>query len=178
MLIRILTLRKTYIYISFVLYSSILLVFIFLGYNYSQDNCSQEALCVNLSFDDRIHLFLEILLNNEKNILLTYCGIFTFGLIPLISIMRNASAFGFILGAAINNGNFLQIFYHTFPHSFEVIVFLLACADSIYLEVAIFLRITHIHNSIINSSVYIKRFILYFMFTAIAALIETFISIN
>lgn len=178
MFTRILTSRKTYIYISYILYSSFLLVFLILGYNYSQDNCDQETLCVNLSLNDRIQLFTKILLNNEKNILLTYCGIVTFGLVPLISIIRNASTFGFILGTAINNGNIQQIFYHTFPHSFEVIVFLLACADSIYLGVAIFLRISHTYNSTINSSVYIKRLVLYLIFTAIAALIETFISIN
>lgn len=177
MLIKILTSRKFYIYTCVIIYTCVLLTCLFLGYNSSQENCSQETICADLNFSNRVLLFTKLLINNEKCIIQNYGGIFSIGLLSIASIIRNASAFGFVLGAAIQNGNYLQIFSHVFPHSFEAIAYLLACADSAYLGIIVFLKIICNYQLKIKFSLYVIRFLYYLVITALAALVEAFISI-
>ena len=176
--------RSTFIIVAFAIYVCTFCFFFNIGscdggdYQFKIDK-TIDAFNGNAGIvQEKMTMFIHILENNVKSVILNYLGIITFGISPVLSIFKSAGIFGVIFGfSTMKNGVYYSL-AHTLPHSIELIPIILSAADGMYLGVNVGLNIVTAAKSKIDISSYSKRLCIYLLLIVLAAFLEVFVSMN
>lgn len=116
--------------------------------------------------------FKYITINNEKVIILNYCGALSLGLCSVALAALNGITFGNYIGVYSNYVSLYDILKYTLPHSFELLAIIFSSGEGFFLGTSLFLCLLGYKK--VNNINFMKAAI-HFIYCSIIILLAAFV---
>lgn len=152
-----------------------------IGYNVKmriEDVCSDHLSNLNVVNVNRFDQFLSIYKNNMYVLFYNIIGSLTFGILSIVSLLYNGFFLGQLFQQILKSNGLLSVFPYFLPHSFELIAIVWSSCIGIQLAYVIYNYMFTSEKVLINNRSIAIQILLCIIIIALAALVESYVSIH